>query len=427
MLRLIFRYAVPQQNEITIKQRNKKSFLLQIIFLFLIFQQALIFNIPNPQISSLITNLDDFIVLILLIILLFKSVKGFKILKAERTLLLCFGIMLFIGLLASFIFHIQPILFALQDMFLCSRFIIAYFAIRAIFSNGISKTFVYDNFNTLSCVIAILFFVLTVHDYIFTPFFKLTDFRYFALSTRLFFPDPTYLAASCILMICILAASLEEHKSNWVFIIMLSFTTCMTFRTKAIGFIAVFLMLYFIIIKLNIKSKLFFFLVASGTGLYLGYNQIIVYFFTNELSPRKLMFLDSFKLANKYFPLGAGFGTFGSHISAVNYSPLYYMLGYGFLNGMSQGTAAYLNDGFWPIIIGQFGYIALAFFLIVIVSFFVIIFKVQKLNKCVFVALLSLMLYLMISSTAETAFFNPFATVYFILFGILISQILNPV
>jgi hypothetical protein len=62
-------------------------------------------------------------------------------------------------------------------------------------------------------------------------------------------------------------------------------------------------------------------------------------------------------VAGQYFPLGAGFGRYGSSTAASSYSPLYYLLGFSDRYGMAPDSSQFLNDTQWPAIYGETGWI----------------------------------------------------------------------
>ncbi|WP_040337582.1 hypothetical protein [Candidatus Blastococcus massiliensis] len=69
-------------------------------------------------------------------------------------------------------------------------------------------------------------------------------------------------------------------------------------------------------------------------------------------------------VAAEYFPLGAGFGRYGSSTAAENYSPLYYDLGFPDRYGLTPepDSGQFLNDSQWPAIYGETGWIGAFFF-----------------------------------------------------------------
>ena len=105
-----------------------------------------------------------------------------------------------------------------------------------------------------------------------------------------------------------------------------------------------------------------------------GWYQISTYLL-EEGTPRRMFFEYGIKTANRYFPLGSGFSTFGSGEAASHYSPLYYEYGFENLWGMSPDDTAFLNDAFWASTIGQFGWIGSIIYLTVFIRVLLIVRK----------------------------------------------------
>ncbi|KQZ17970.1 hypothetical protein [Caulobacter sp. Root1472] len=71
----------------------------------------------------------------------------------------------------------------------------------------------------------------------------------------------------------------------------------------------------------------------------------------------------SWMIANQHFPLGSGGGTFGSAPSYQGgYSEVYYAYGINTLYGGSREYSGYLQDVFWPKIVGEGGWIGFALY-----------------------------------------------------------------
>lgn len=76
----------------------------------------------------------------------------------------------------------------------------------------------------------------------------------------------------------------------------------------------------------------------------------------NPLSQaRNALYFASGVLALRHFPLGAGPGLFGGFASRLYYSPLYAQLGLNHVWGLSPDNPIFLNDTFWPHVLGEFG------------------------------------------------------------------------
>lgn len=111
-------------------------------------------------------------------------------------------------------------------------------------------------------------------------------------------------------------------------------------------------------------------------GLTLGSFQVQNYLL-NENAPRFLFYKYGLITALRYFPLGAGFATFGSDMAAKYYSPLYVEYGISNIRGMSADDTSFLRDNYWPMILGQFDFIGLFLF---IVLFYMIFKMLQKIT-----------------------------------------------
>jgi hypothetical protein len=79
---------------------------------------------------------------------------------------------------------------------------------------------------------------------------------------------------------------------------------------------------------------------------------------------RTVLTVDSFSVAAEHFPVGAGFGRYGSATAAENYSPEYLARGFPYIWGLGRGTedGKFLTDTEWPAILGETGFLgAIAF------------------------------------------------------------------
>lgn len=400
-----------------LKKEKQRAPFLQLLFVLLLLQQA--FSNSHSAWPQAISYLDEIIALCLLAVFVWRGIQGFRLYRKEQIILLLAAATLFLGFLSSVLSRLQPSLYVLADAFICFKFLFAYFGIRTLYPEGISQSFIEVNFFGIAKIFAVLFFILTLHDSFFSPFFPVSEYRYFTYSIQLFYPHPQHLATACIILVCALASSEMKIKGNMVYILMLSFVIIRTLRVKAIGFVALFFLLLVCVCVLHIRSPLLLFVPLICCGVFIGWEQIQTYFF-NYAQARAILTWDSLKIASQYFPFGAGFATFGSYMAYVHYSPLYRSFGYNHLYGMAQNAGGFLSDTFWPIVIAQFGYFGLLLFLLILISFLLIIVEIK--NKPGYLAGLSILIYMLISSTSESSFFNPFATLYFIILGLLVSR-----
>lgn len=84
---------------------------------------------------------------------------------------------------------------------------------------------------------------------------------------------------------------------------------------------------------------------------------------------RTVLTKQSVTIANDFFPLGSGAGTYASPPSyQMGYSEIYVRYGLSGLWGASRETANFLVDVFWPKVIAQSGYIGLVAFIALIAA-----------------------------------------------------------
>jgi O-Antigen ligase len=74
---------------------------------------------------------------------------------------------------------------------------------------------------------------------------------------------------------------------------------------------------------------------------------------------RVALYFGSLDIARDYFPLGAGLGRYGSWMSRVEYSPVYYEYDLNTVRGLRPRNSASATDTFWPQILGELGVVGL--------------------------------------------------------------------
>ncbi|HYN64765.1 MAG TPA: hypothetical protein VES36_09190, partial [Candidatus Limnocylindrales bacterium] len=73
---------------------------------------------------------------------------------------------------------------------------------------------------------------------------------------------------------------------------------------------------------------------------------------------RAALYGASAQIAWDHFPLGAGLGRFGSHMSRVEFSPLYARYGLNHVRGLQRTNSQFVTDTFWPMVLGEGGVFA---------------------------------------------------------------------
>ena len=71
---------------------------------------------------------------------------------------------------------------------------------------------------------------------------------------------------------------------------------------------------------------------------------------------RTVLYAVGWSIARDRFPIGAGFGRFGGYVSEIRYSPIYDEYGISRIWGLSPEFPAYIEDTYWPHLLGESGW-----------------------------------------------------------------------
>jgi hypothetical protein len=103
------------------------------------------------------------------------------------------------------------------------------------------------------------------------------------------------------------------------------------------------------------------FLVLGAAGLTLGSDlveaRLSVLFGGEDSSPREKLYSTAVAIAAGGFPLGSGFGTFGSEASRSDYSSVYAEYGLSDVYGFSPSAPVFVTDASWATVLGEAGWI----------------------------------------------------------------------
>lgn len=381
--------------------------------------QNVLQRLTTGALNQFITYFDELTEAALLLYLIFTALHGFTLNSHEKKIFVFYCVYIVITIISSFSGY-AGIGTIILDCFVCMKFMIYYWG-----GMELSKKRVLDGkkayacLNTLCKILSVFLFVLSLHDLFMTPFFEKYDYRFFTYSLELCFQHPTYLAAFCVTCMAVLAYGMKYDKGNLKYIVLLSVVTCLTFRTKAIVAIVVIWAIYFSSVKYKLPVKGIVLVFIACIAVYLGMGQIESYYTVGTSVPIRLKLLqDGISIAQNHFPLGAGFGSFGTTVAYESGSAFYYSLGY--MTGYYKGQP--IGDGFWPGVFAESGWIGSIFFIIVIAMMFIDSFKRLSQDKFAGWCMLSILFYAIIASTAETAFFNPATAFMFIIYGIVANR-----
>lgn len=242
-----------------------------------------------------------------------------------------------------------------------------------------------------ACLAAFLF-VLTVLDML-LHIWPRQMYRYGTSSIQLFFGHPSNLGARAVFLIgmfCLLYPFLpppaEGKKAAPAKILNTLLTFCslgiavQTLRVRLFGLAIVFLILYVWMIIL--KKKLYPPVLLAGIAgmLLVGGRRLYDFYFSPYAytMARGQFAINSLDIARQYFPFGGGFGTFGSRMAQIHYSPLYYKYEMMLIPGLSPRHSNYACDTFFPMILGESGWLGLVAYLGLLLILILSVFRYQK-------------------------------------------------
>lgn len=351
-----------------------------------------------------------------------------------------------VGLLGNVIYQYQPLKCVIIDLYTNLKFFFAigtgYYLFASMDWEEMKKT-VQLNARTITLVL----FVLFLADRIFC--FWPCEERYGITSAVLFYQHPTYLAGATAFLLVLLTVFYD--KKNLACMAMSVIIMAFTLRAKSLASAAVYVALLVFFFVLKWRLRLWHVIAAGAGSIAIAWNKIRFYFiYLSGQSARSVMLQKSLEVMKDYFPIGTGFGTFGSAEAAKHYSPVYheyhfndywelrdiantenslrlinehswmierYQIDPDFIN-----ASPFLSDQFWPIIFGQTGFLGTVAFLLILGVLIKRCLDVQKVDSYAFTGVLFIMCYLIISSVAEPAFHNSVAIPLALVLGMVFAK-----
>lgn len=393
------------------KYDRLKNIILVIMFYILIFQNAL------ENYFKAFGILDEAISLILLLygiyMIIFNS-KKVKIDKHNVQIIICSIVIGAIGLTGNMIYKYQETIPLIKDGIALFKGIITYICVPMFFMDLKVSDYL-EIINKHLKIISVSVLILVLGNFIF-DIFPYYEIRFGIKSQQIFFSHPTYLASFSALLVSLLSVNLKKHKENkiYIFISLIILTT--TLRFKAIAFIPIYMYMFYIVIIKERKLQIKDIVILCILGGIFAITQIREYV-QNPDWARSALSITSLKIGKDHFPIGTGFGTYASWVSGESYSKIYDIYGLNKVWGLSSDFYWFVADTFWPMIIGQFGFIGLAIYTFIIYK----IYRNIKNNDNLYYYFgqILLLLYLLVLSVAEASFSGPIVVMYMVFIGLL--------
>lgn len=341
-----------------------------------------------PSKNGIIKYTDEVVTLICLINIIIKILKNKALLKEEYLILLFTSLLLIFGVVSSITAKIGQEIFPMAvDLFSLMKVPITYIYFKYNFPETQKNKFINMLFPISYTLIHISFICAVIN--LFTDIGMAYDIRFGIRSFQFLYNNPGPFAALMFVCYGILTMrSNKKHKYTFTKI-EACINILLTFRMGCIGPLGILLISYLFVGK---RIKITDILIGICVAGIIGYEQVKAYFFSQ--TPRSALVRGGITVFKKYFPLGAGFASFGSDMAHKYYSPIYYELGYNNMWGFSIENGILINDNFWPMIIGQFGIPGLFFYigLIITQGIYLVKTRVSKERLGISIALFSLLI-----------------------------------
>ncbi len=291
-------------------------------------------------------------------------VSAKRLVRSDMITIVLLCIVIAVGLFSNLIFRINSSAFSiLVDVLTQIKLIFAFYAVKY-FLNTSEKITVAN----MLVPIAKLFCIVTLVCAVITQFADIGmstgEVRYGITVFKFIFGfNHQYTSTYMLVFGTLVCNTAMSEKLKRIYYVIALISILFATKSPALMFTVVFVFLGFYFRKhdkISVQVLIPMIVVLIFAGTY----QINEYLL-NESSPRYLFFEYAFKTANEYFPLGSGFATYGSEQAARVYSPLYYEYGFDKLWGLSPEEGFFLNDNYWPTVIGQFGWIGAAVMIVV--------------------------------------------------------------
>jgi hypothetical protein len=331
-----------------------------------IFIMLVIFQDAIARYISAFSYLDEILGIFGFIGILFLIFSG-RLTKKEYTLLLFCIIsyaICFLSALHSEVYY--SIKYVIQDSFLLYKGFLVGIGFYYFFGHSRCdfKTILKYLANLIKLV-AIVMFVCCVANLVVDFGMSDTSTRYGMRVYRFVFEHCGGLNLACVSMLCLFSYHIftrQSQRKDFIYVIMLMFSMALTLRTRAFLFIVIYFALLYCLNTKKKHVKLFAAIATLVVGLFISMDQLESYYSAGGTNARNMLLRYSFVTANRYFPFGSGFSTYGTYTAVQNYSKLYYQYGFDTVYGMSNGFYLFATDNYIAAIIGEFGYFGTFFF-----------------------------------------------------------------
>lgn len=383
--------------------KAKKLVLKQKSFVWALIISALMYQNVIMQYIAPFKYFDEIIALICLFYFVLEVYKT-RITKTDIKIALVLVAMCALGFCGNFFSDVQVSLKnQLLDAFNIFKFIMTIWGAILYFRKYSTKKYLLyylTDVIKVSVLVSTFFMVLNL----FQDIGMHTDYIWGIRTYNFVFERVGEFYSVCVMWLVILTAKqyYGKNKSDAFFAILIMLNMCSTLRTRAFAYVVAFVVLYYILIKKKTIKVRWYYILLLMVVMYIVGKDKIAYYLLRDNAARSVLLRYGIVTAMTYFPLGAGFGTYGTAVARDTYSKLYDRYNFQSIWGLDEGEG-FLTDNYWPAIMGEFGFFGM------ILNIILLYMVVQKLLRetdniysrlCVYFAISTLL----ISSVASSAF-----------------------
>lgn len=227
------------------------------------------------------------------------------------------------------------------------------------------------------------------------------------------------LCAKTVFLISLIIMSWRGRR-DYIYIVLGCLMLLSTQKGKAYG--AVFIILAVLIWVIELHKKIGCLELISGgiAVIFVAWNKVYLNYVigVQKNFPRAVLMKYGALIANRSFPLGTGWGTFGSYYAAECYSPIYLLLGWN----DRKYVSTYFKDSYWPMVFCENGWIGFVGLIIALVALFCVIQKEYDVNRKYYASAIVAFAYLMVTTLESTSFANPSVIILAVIFGIILKE-----
>ena len=319
--------------------------------------------------------------------------------EMKIALCLLFAIVV-IGLFGNFLSGIvSDTFFILVDILACSKFFIIYFALKSILGN--TSYFVSYMARESKVLLVLMLACLVINQFV--DIGMTYEMRYGLKAFQFVFIHPTHMVT---LSLACMAFIYSDASNGWKKYIGIALVLmAMSLRSRWVALALVIVLIIIFVKKGSTRAPFVVIGVGSVSALLVGQAQMSVYYGSASESARGHLMTTALSVFQNFFPLGAGFASFGSGVTKTIYSPLYYQYGLQNVYGLAPNNPSYLTDTFWPVVLAQFGFLGLIIWLLLLIMLVVDFYRLG-IASGMLVLSLTMIAAILISTTASGSIFS---------------------